>query len=248
VTNEEMAWFDQYLFHTEAATNEAMKKGSLLAEALQRRSIAKVGSVYGSNFANPNAPGKLLVIPEVVTRGTLEIGRFEVTRAQYAAFDVNYGYAAGTENFPANGVTWEQAKAYCAWLSKLTGRTYRIPKSDEVASLYAGHNGENTLDYWAGYSVNPDDAKRLEPVIAQLGPDALLKEVGSFPGAGDGGSGEALIFDLGGNVSEWAEGGDGQGMTLGGSADRPADPATPSSVDNISFTGLRVVRGAATSN
>ena len=244
VTNEEMAWFDKYLFHTEAPANEAVKKDSPLAEALQRRSIAKAGSLYGSDYSKPGASGKSVVIPEVVSRGALEIGRFEVTRAQFAAFDAHYNYSAGTENFPANSITWDQAKAYCAWLSKLTGDTYRLPNHEEVAALYAGHGGENTLDYWAGYSVNPEDAKRLEPVLAELGPDSLLKEVGSFRGAGDLAKGEALIFDLGGNVSEWAVGSDGQGITIGGSADRPADPATQPSVDKISFAGFRVVRGA----
>jgi formylglycine-generating enzyme required for sulfatase activity len=92
--------------------------------------------------------------------------------------------------------------------------------------------------------VNPEDAKRLEPVVAELGPDSLLKEVGSFPGAGDTANGEALVFDLGGNVSEWVVSSDGQGTTVGGSADRPADPTTPPGVDNISFTGFRIVRGA----
>ena len=59
---------------------------------------------------------------------------------------------------------------------------------------------ENTLDYWAGYAVNPDDAMRLEEKLKQLrGRAPLLKDVGSFKGAGT----DEMVFDLGGNVAEW---------------------------------------------
>ncbi len=67
-----------------------------------------------------------------------------------------------------SGITYEKAKAYCAWLSKLTGETYRLPNQDEAKTLYGNRSGENTLDFWAGYSVNPDDAQKLEALIAGL--------------------------------------------------------------------------------
>jgi len=36
-------------------------------------------------------------------------------------------------------------------------------------TLYAPSSSrENTLDYWAGYAVNPDDAQRLQPLIKRL--------------------------------------------------------------------------------
>jgi len=63
------------------------------------------------------------LIPEVVKRGELEIGRFEVTRVQFAEFDKNYKFDAGTENYPASGITFDQAKNYVAWLSRTTGQT-----------------------------------------------------------------------------------------------------------------------------
>ncbi len=100
------------------------------------------------------------MIPEVVKRGEFEVGRFEVTRAQFAAFDPAYAFAPGTENYPANNVSFEKAKAYAEWLSKTTGENWRLPNEDEAAKLYEGLSGENTLDYWAGYALNPDDARR----------------------------------------------------------------------------------------
>ncbi len=163
-----------------------------------------------------------MLIPEVVKRGDLEIGRYEVTRAQFAAFDKNYKVEPGTENYPATGITLEQAKAYADWLSKLTGQTWRVPDEKEVAALHASKDGENTLDYWAGYAPNPDDTNRLREKVKELGGNApLLKPAGSFPGQGQ--EKEELIFDLGGNAAEWVLTPDGKGKAIGGSADCPAD-------------------------
>ena len=104
-----------------------------------------------------------MLIPETVKRGAIEIGRFEITRAQFAAFDKDYKFDAGTENYPANGITLELAQAYCKWLSELTAETYRLPKEAELATLYKNRSGENTLDYWAGYALNPEDARNSKP-------------------------------------------------------------------------------------
>jgi dipeptidyl aminopeptidase/acylaminoacyl peptidase len=245
VTTEEMAWFDKYLFHAYAPPNEALKDGSPLAEIVEHP-IRKVGSLYGVENVRKGASGtssNTVLMPEVVRHGPLEMGRFEVTRAQYAAFDGEYMYKAGTENYPASGISYAQAKAYCAWLSKLTGKNYRLPTAHEAAKLYAARSGENTLDFWAGYSVNPDDAKKLDALISGLSPEDLLKEVGSF--AGTAGPGEAAVFDLGGNVAEWADSADGKGQLCGGSADRPADPTSRERPSKISFAGFRVLRGAS---
>ena len=240
---EEMAWFDKYLFKANPPENEAFKKDSPLGVAFQRKSIARAGEFYGVTISGKSRNGTLL-IPEVVKRGDLEIGRFEVTRAQFAAFHPEYKFDAGTGNYPANGITFEQAKAYAAWLSQKTGDDYRLPNEDEVAALYAPRSGENTLDYWAGYPLNPEDAARLEDKVKQLGgPAPLLKEVGSFAGQGD--EGEELIFDLGGNVAEWVIAKDGTGKALGSSADRASDPKAQYRPADPEYTGLRVIRGPA---
>jgi formylglycine-generating enzyme required for sulfatase activity len=175
-----------------------------------------------------------------VKRGAIEIGRFEITRVQYAAFDKDYKFDAGTENYPANGITLERARAYCNWLSELTAETYRLPNESETGEFYKVRGGENTLDYWAGYALNPEDAQKLEATIRELRGDApLLREVGSFAAEGEGG--EDLVFDLGGNAAEWVVAADGSGKTLGGSADRPADGKAPYRAADAAYTGFRVV-------
>lgn len=236
--DEDMAWFDRWFFKTEKAANEALKPDSPLGQAVRRTAIARVGGRYGVEAG----PARTLV-PEAVKRGDLDVARFEVTRAQYAAFDPKRPPAPGQENFPATGVTFDEARAYAVWLSKLTGAAWRLPTEEEAAKLAEGAGGQNTLDYWAGYAPNPDDALRLAAKIKEVGgPAALLKEAGSFAGAGK--DGEELVFDLGGNAAEWAIAKDGTGRAAGGSADQPADPKSRPA-PSPECTGFRVVRGEA---
>ncbi len=236
---EEQKWFDKYFFKTAPPENEALKEGSPLDYALRLHSMKRSGGLYGDTVNDA-------LVPEAVKRGDLEIGRFEVTRAQYAEFDKSYHYDSGAGNYPANGITLDQAKAYCNWLTKTTGETYRLPYEDEVTALFKKneeHADENTLDYWAGYKLNPDDAQRLEEKIKEVpGGAPLLKPVGSFAPEGD--KDEELIFDLGGNVAEWVLKRDGSGVAMGASADRPADPEARYDAAVPAYTGLRVVRGA----
>jgi formylglycine-generating enzyme required for sulfatase activity len=152
---------------------------------------------------------------------------------------------SATQNFPQGGTTLEDAKAYVAWLSQHTNQMWRLPYEDEVKSLYENREGENTLDYWAGYAPNPEDAAKLREKAKGLGGTAsLLKEVGSF--AGKGKEDEEPIYDLGGNVAEWVLTRDGKGKVMGGSADCPADPKANCTAAP-EYVGFRVVRGAAKS-
>lgn len=213
---EELRWFDKHLFGTLADDNEALKKESALAAALR---VQRLGET-----------------PETAGRGAIQIGRFEVTRSQYKAFDSTYQYAEGTGHYPANGVSFEKAQAYCEWLSKKTGVKYRLGTEEEMSALLTASKSENTLDAWAGYTVNPDDANRLASLLEGLAPGALLKPVGSYAGQG-----EDPIYDLGGNVAEWVVAKDGTGKAMGGSADRPVDPKARMA-PRLEYTGFRVVR------
>ena len=259
--DEEVAWFDKYFFKTTKPENEALKKDSPLAAQFKLKGVAGNPGAYGAPFTSSN---QQLLIPEVVKRGDLEIGRFEVTSLQFFEFrnanrNVRSAAKVGdktpyaildpnpeslrTSNAPANSKTIDDATAYAKWLSKITGQVWRIPYEDEVKDLYGNREAENTLDYWAGYAPNPEDAALLRAKAKELkGTAPLLKEVGSFKGQGK--DDEEPIYDLGGNVAEWVLTRDGQGKVLGGSADCPADPKS-SCTPAPAYVGFRVVRGAA---
>ena len=244
--DEEIAWFDKYFFKTEKPANEALKEGSPLEGAFAK---SKAKTVLGGYYGEKRSKGNMRLqegdfpIPEIVVRSGQEIGRFEVTVAQYSEYRKQTRPSVDEGNRPAAGVTIDDAKGYAAWLSKLTGDIWRVPYEDEVKSLYENRDGENTLDYWAGYAPNPEDAARLREKAKELKGNApLLKEVGSFRGQGK--FDEEPIYDLGGNVAECVLTRDGKGKVIGGSADCPADPRS-NCAPGPEYIGFRVVRGAA---
>ena len=230
---EEQAWFDRHLFGAPPG-REAVKKGSpieaLFARAGAARDDGRLGRVESG-----------VLVPETARFEGLEVGRFEVTRAQFAAFDPAFAFAAGEESLPATGISFERARAYASWLAARTGRPFRLPTAEEAESLAksAGRGG-NTLDRWAGYAPNPEDSALLLGRVEEAGlAGALLLPVGSLAGEGD-----PMVFDLDGNAAEWAEGKDGQGVLAGASADRPSEDRDVEIGRAAEYVGLRVVVGA----
>jgi len=253
---EEVAWFDKYFFKTAKPEDEAVKSDSPLKNLLKKKSAANKDGLYGLSVPGAKYKELKALIPEVVARGELRIGRFEVTRAQFAESRLlerpersNVPLTAVNDiqsplaNMPASSVTLEEANRYIKWLSAWTNETWRLPNEDEVKALYENREGENTLDYWAGYAPNPEDTARLRVKAKVLSnTEPLLKEVGSF--AGKGTEDEEPIYDLGGNVAEWVLTRDGKGKVIGGSADCPAD-AKANCTAAPEYVGFRVVRGLA---
>ncbi len=111
-----------------------------------------------------------------VTRG-FAMGRYEVTRSQFAAFarETGYGPAPGcwhfvgsewlfdetrswrdaridqTDEHPVTCVNWHDAHAYLRWLSARTGRHYRL--ASEAEWEYVARGGTTTA-YWFGDAPN----------------------------------------------------------------------------------------------
>lgn len=231
---EEIAWFDQHLFGTFKAPNEALKKKSLLAWHLQKASFARVGGKYG--YAKD---GRL--VPETVACEGMKVGRFEVTQAQFKAFRPDFTFAPGQENFPVHRISYDDALAYCRWLSETTGKTYRLPKAVEMQKLLKlvkpNLANENNLDHWLGYSPSPDEFEMIQPQLEAAEKIApLLMEVGSCPPPD-----AALIYDLGGNVAEWVVGEDGVGRVMGLAVTSPADSRAPYQPPPERYIGFRII-------
>ena len=223
---EDVAWLDLYLFDHEGSKVAAVKEESLLAGLLATAGAARVQNAYGLE-----KDGKLT--PETVSLNGVEVGRFEVTRSQYAEFDPGTNVQPGAENLPMTGVSHAQAVEYASWLTGITAQPFRLPAVAEAKKLMAiaGTSG-NTLDRWADYSPNPEDRAAILRALAAHPDLSLLKPVGSLAG-----SGHDPIFDLDGNAAEWATNVDGEGEVVGPSADRASETEPP----GPAYIGFRVI-------
>jgi formylglycine-generating enzyme required for sulfatase activity len=162
------------------------------------------------------------------------VAKFEITVDQFAAFVRASGHKVANEcytkengsfslrssrsfsnpgfpqtgNHPAACLRWDDAKAYAAWLSSTTGKTYRL--LSEAEWEYAARAGTKTV-YPFG-----SDAKQIcrhangadksgEKAVPSLtisdcdDGHAFTAPVGSFPPNAFG------LHDMLGNVSEWVE-------------------------------------------
>jgi dipeptidyl aminopeptidase/acylaminoacyl peptidase len=229
---EEIKWFDRYLFGTYQPENEAFKEESPLAELLKKDEIKITDGLYGVKVN-----GKL--IPETVSikKDSIAIGRFEVTNAQYMAFEDSHAYPAVQANYPVTGISVDKAKNYVAWLSEKTDDTYRLPNTKEAEALHKEAKKSaakaNTLNYWAGYDITIDEVPELREKLENLN-RSLLKEVGLYKGTK---MGEALLYDLGGNAAEYRSDGQIYGYSAVSFVDERGEAERPPK----KYIGFRVV-------
>lgn len=117
------------------------------------------------------------------------IGVHEVKAGEWAACVADGACPAkrdlGDPNLPALGVSWREAKGYAIWLSKKTGKSYRLPTEAEWE--YAARAGTVTA-YWWGDAFDPGKVAR-----------GSVKPVGSFPPNAFG------LHDMQSNAREWVE-------------------------------------------
>jgi formylglycine-generating enzyme len=162
------------------------------------------------------------------------LGEFLVTRKQYAAFAAETGHQgsgcavlpldgtsgwrfdpalswrdpgfAQADNHPVACISWDDAVAYASWLSKKTGRHYRLPSGAEWE--YAARAGDTAGRYFGDAPICEfanvrDQSKRKLRSTGQFlecnGGFSNTSPVGSFPANGFG------LYDMLGNAWEWVE-------------------------------------------
>jgi formylglycine-generating enzyme required for sulfatase activity len=162
------------------------------------------------------------------------VGRFAVTRDEWSACVDDGGCNGYTpsiskdwnpKGLPVDEVSWGDANAYVAWLTKKTGKAYRLLSDAEYE--YATRAGTRTVFPW-GDAVGSNKAN-CDGCGGQW-ENKQTSPVGSFAANGFG------LYDMVGNVQEWTQDcfhDDYQGA--------PADGAPWADTDCI----YRVIRGAS---
>jgi formylglycine-generating enzyme required for sulfatase activity len=103
-----------------------------------------------------------------------------------------FGNALSAPNYPVVGVSWDNAKAYAEWLSKETGKSYRLPTEAEWE--YAARGGTDTAYPW-GNAIGKGNANCDNSSCGDK--FEYTAPVGSFAANGYG------LQDMNGNVYEW---------------------------------------------
>ena len=200
----------------------------------------QMGDSFGDGIEKREKP-----VHEVCV-SAFSMGKYEVTNAQYRMYKPDHDsskfndYSLNGDSQPVIKVSWEDATAYAVWLSKRTGKKYRLPTEAEWE--YAARGGKGGRNYWGdgkddacGYANGHDiTSKRAfsnftnENHVCEDG-FAVSAPVGSLKPNAFG------LHDMMGNVFEWCS--DWYGENYYGESLRN-DPQGPS------FGSLRVNRGS----
>jgi formylglycine-generating enzyme required for sulfatase activity len=164
----------------------------------------------------------------VVFAKPFAVSKFEVTYEQWdacvtvggCARITDGGFGRGTR--PVINVSWDDARQYVAWFSRMTGKPYRLLSEAEweyaaragTTTLYSFGDDEAALGQYAWYSEN---SRNMTHPVGEKKPNAFG------------------LYDMHGNVSEWVE-----DVYHDSYEDAPAD-GSPVNGD----AGRRVVRGGA---
>jgi len=136
-----------------------------------------------------------------VTIAAFAVAKFDATFAEWDACaaqggcDTHVGDQGwGRGQRPAINVSWDDAQRYVEWLSRLTGRSYRL--LTEAEWEYAARAGTATAYYWGDESGKGNancDGCGTESDGRQTSP------VGSFKPNG------FRLYDMAGNVWQWVQ-------------------------------------------
>ena len=133
----------------------------------------------------------------VAIRQRFAMGKYEVTFAEWdacAAAGGCNGHRPGDKGWgrgrrPVINVSWDDAKVYVAWLSRKTGKDYRLPSEAEWE--YAARAGTTTKYHFG------DDISRSQANYGRK--EGKTVPVGSY------GANAFGLHDMHGNVWEWVE-------------------------------------------
>jgi formylglycine-generating enzyme required for sulfatase activity len=241
-------------FAAQAATPESLDLGN--GVTMDVVSIPAGQFIMGSNTESPEEqPMHVTTIAK-----PFKMGVTEVTLKQYQQFAkehknglynkpgvvIAYGFCMDKDSFPVIRVSWDQAHAFCEWLSKKSGKRVTLPT--EAQWEWACRAGTDTATFFGNVVTNypayanlsdpssdnrrtkymPSNHWSLEQKNAASADKAhCLNDVGAYKANGFG------LKDMLGNVAEWTR------------TEFKPYPYSDADGRNNTATGSKVVRGGS---
>jgi formylglycine-generating enzyme required for sulfatase activity len=197
------------------------EQGRGLLQTLAAQPDLRVGQVFRDHIKNGTTGPEVVVIPagkfrmgDIQSKGGKDeqpvhevhisrrfgMSRYEITFDQYDEFakatgrnlPEDWGFGRGRR--PVISVSWNEAVDYAAWLSRQTGKRYRLPTEAEWE--YAARGGTETA-YWWGNEMKPGLANCIS--CGTRPEDKQTVPVGSYTPNPFG------LYDTVGNVREWVQ-------------------------------------------
>jgi formylglycine-generating enzyme required for sulfatase activity len=139
---------------------------------------------------------------EVTIPEPFAIGVYEVTVGEWDAClrEAECDYAPKSLDngrMPVSNVSWDDAQQYIAWLSKKTGKDYRLPSEAEWEYAARGGADAASTAFWWGDAVGKNNADCRDCSSKWDGKSAA--PVGSFKPNPFG------LYDVHGNLWEWTQ-------------------------------------------
>lgn len=175
------------------------------------------GSFYMGSDGKGAQPDEVPVHKVTISR-PFRMSATEITNAEYEKFRPEHRLLRGKDNVSREddeavvNVSWQDAMDYCEWLSRTTGRSYRLPTEAEWE--YACRAGTYTI-YNTGDGL-PGEMMRNQTIARDYKPVSL--SVGKTTPNAFG------LYDMHGNVEEWCL--DWYGPYSAESSTDPAGPRT----------------------
>lgn len=167
----------------------------------------RMGDTHGGGLSYEQPVHEVHIGPFALARYEATIGEWQECVAAHACADVVTDADRKRARNPVTGMTWDQAQDYVRWLSRRSGKEYRLPSEAEWE--YAARAGGDTLFTWGDSSITACEyANVFDQIGARAFPDwdwaadcqdgyDTTAPVGTYPPNAWG------FYDLLGNVWEW---------------------------------------------
>ncbi|KAF0223605.1 MAG: serine/threonine protein kinase bacterial, partial [bacterium] len=168
-------------------------------EKMQMVSLPMGTFMMGSdqNVAADASPAHQVKVP------AFALGRYELTNKEYQEYikaingsgPSNWSgseYPSGQGDFPINNISWQEANAYCQWLSSISGLRFRMPTEAEWE--YAARGSDNRFYPWG---------QEWDSTKTVFGENNNTSAIGVSKAQLAGDRSPFGIIGMSGNVSEW---------------------------------------------